>query len=151
VVAQRHRLGHRLGPVVIRIVEIPTAARPPGTDRRGAVAVPHIAGVGIERRLARRGCRLAVGRIQQRRIAVIAVFGGRRLGLARGLAVRRGIVSFEQRVRFELLLDESRHLDIRQLQQLDRLLQLRRHHQRLGLTQIEALGESHGRGLPSGP
>jgi hypothetical protein len=30
-----------------------------------------------------------------------------------------------------------------QLQQLDRLLQLRRHHQRLGLSKIEALGRRH--------
>jgi hypothetical protein len=45
----------------------------------------------------------------------------------------------------QLLLDEFDQLDVRQLQQLDGLLQLRRHYQGLGLTKLEAWGDRHGR------
>ena len=55
--------------------------------------------------------------------------GNRLLGIA-------GILAFEQGVLFELLFDKGRELDIGQLQQLDRLLQLRRHHQRLALPDL---------------
>jgi len=43
----------------------------------------------------------------------------------------------------DLLLDVLAQLDVRQLQQFDRLLQLRRHNQGLGLSELEALGYRH--------
>ena len=49
----------------------------------------------------------------------------------------------EERILHELLLDVGGELEVRHLQQLDRLLQLRRHHQRLGLPKIEARGDCH--------
>ncbi len=67
---------------------------------------------------------------------------------AGGLGASAGVSSaLEQRILLDLALDIGRELEIRQLQQLDRLLQLRRHHQRLGLPKIEPLGKRHGLGL----
>ncbi len=43
---------------------------------------------------------------------------------------------FEQRVLFHFLLDELGELDMRHLQQLNRLHQLRCHHQRLALSDL---------------
>ena len=43
----------------------------------------------------------------------------------------------------DLALDEIGELEIGELQQLDRLLQLRRHDQELGLTQVEPRGKRH--------
>jgi len=69
------------------------------------------------------------------------------------LLVRRGrvrafdavgvLVTFQQGVALEFLLDVGRELDIRELQQFDRLLQLRRHDERLRLSQLEARSQSH--------
>ena len=50
---------------------------------------------------------------------------------------------FQQRVRLQRVADEGLDFQIGQRQQLDRLLQLRRHHQRLGLPQIEARTQRH--------
>ncbi len=44
----------------------------------------------------------------------------------------------ERGIALQLLLDGLGELEARELQQLDRLLQLRRHHQRLGLLEVEA-------------
>ncbi len=74
-----------------------------------------------------------------RAVATI-VFG--RFGRRRVLLAGRG---FEQRVLVELLGDEGLDLEVGERQQLDRLLELRRHHQRLGLAQVEAGGEAHRR------
>ena len=72
------------------------------------------------------------------RTVVFLRFGGRVLAcLAAHLA------HFEQRVGFERFAYESLDLKIGQRQQLDRLLQLRRHHQRLGLPEIEARTQRH--------
>ena len=48
------------------------------------------------------------------------------------------LLALEERVLLELALDVGRQLEIAQLQQLDRLLQLRRHHQSLALTHIQS-------------
>ena len=40
--------------------------------------------------------------------------------------------------------DEGLQLEVRHLQQLDRLLQLRRHHQGLALAEFESLVQRHG-------
>ena len=57
--------------------------------------------------------------------------GGQRVGRAAGIGAGVGaFVAFQQRVALQLLLDEGGDLDVGGLQQLDRLAQLRRHHQR---------------------
>ena len=58
----------------------------------------------------------------------VGLAGNRRLGAVAG--------PLQQRIALELLLDEGRQIEIGQLQQLDRLHQLRRHHQRLGLAEL---------------
>ena len=69
--------------------------------------------------------------------------GGLELGASGGSAGRTaGIVCFlalEQRIALELALDIVGEFEIRQLQQLDRLLQLRRHDQGLALLQLQPL------------
>ncbi len=64
-----------------------------------------------------------------------------------GRAIGRRFVVLQQRIALELLIDERRKLHLGKLQQLDRLLQLRRHHQGLRLAQIEALTHCHGGSL----
>src|SRR5690606_32743215 len=49
----------------------------------------------------------------------------------------RQFAGFEQRVGFESFPNERLDLEVRQRQQLDRLLELRRHRQRLRLPQVE--------------
>ena len=67
--------------------------------------------------------------------------GFRRLRrLARRLGLGRRFIALEQRILLDLGIDIEGKLDVRQLQQLDRLLQLRRHDQRLRLPKIETLG-----------
>ena len=51
--------------------------------------------------------------------------------------------AIEQRIAFELLFDIIGEFEIRKLQQLDRLLQLRRHDQRLALPHFESLCQRH--------
>ena len=80
----------------------------------------------------------------------------RRVGVP-GLAFRRGTVrriggacigrallvvggAVEQRIALELRFDVGDQIQIRQLQELDRLHELRRHHQRLALADLESLG-----------
>ena len=47
-----------------------------------------------------------------------------------------GLHAFQQRVALDFLVDEAVKLEMRQLQQPDRLHQLRRHHQGLRLAQL---------------
>ena len=54
------------------------------------------------------------------------------------------LVTLEQRIALKFLVDENLKLDIRHLQQLDRLLQLRRHDERLALAEFEPLVQRHG-------
>ena len=65
---------------------------------------------------------------------------GSRLGLDLLRLVARGFVlrldALQQRVALDFLVDEPLELDMGQLQQPDRLHQLRRHHQRLRLSQL---------------
>ena len=79
---------------------------------------------------------------------------GFRVGLCRSFGglrwlIRRG--AFEQRVLLDLLGDEAFDLEIAEREQADRLLQLRRHHQRLGLSEFEAGPERHGQILSRHP
>ena len=63
-----------------------------------------------------------------------------------GLGDRRVVVvgALEQRVAFEFALDIGRQIQAGELQQLDGLHQLRRHHQRLALAEFESLRQRHG-------
>ena len=54
-----------------------------------------------------------------------------------------GLGLLEEWIFLELLLDERRQLEMRELQQLDRLLQLRRHCQRLARSQDETRTDTH--------
>jgi hypothetical protein len=61
---------------------------------------------------------------------IFAALGG---GFARDRRLGTVAGTLQQRIALQFLLDESRQVEIRQLQQLDRLLQLRRHDQGLAL------------------
>ena len=76
---------------------------------------------------------LAIGRAG---IVGIGKFGPlrRRLARHRGLGAVAG--ALQQRISLQFLLDKGRQIEIGQLQQLDRLHQLRRHHQRLRLSEL---------------
>ena len=67
------------------------------------------------------------------RIGELGTLSGR-LARHRGFGTVTG--PLQQRIALQLLLDEGREVEIRQLQQLDRLHQLRRHHQRLRLAEL---------------
>ncbi len=80
-------------------------------------------------------------------LSVGALAGGIAFHDGGRLAGRRGgaVVTLQDRVALQLLLAMIRQLDIRQLQQLDGLLQLRRHDQRLALTHFQSLTDCrHG-------
>jgi hypothetical protein len=53
------------------------------------------------------------------------------------------LADFEQRVGVQRIADERLDFQIGQREQLDRLLQLRRHHQRLRLARSEARPQRH--------
>ena len=74
----------------------------------------------------------------QRHIGALA--GGAFRGAFRRFIDRRGlaVVAFQQRIFFQLGFAIFGQFDIGQLQQLDRLLQLRRHDQRLALPQLQS-------------
>src|SRR6516225_4046982 len=61
--------------------------------------------------------------------------------------------AFEQRIALELPLHVGGKVEIGELQQLDGLHQLRRHHQRMALANFESLSERHLvlKGRPPGP
>ena len=79
---------------------------------------------------------LAVRAIRLRRLIGSRDFSRVR---ARRLVLR----PLEQRIAFQLLLDISREIETRELQQLDGLHQLRRHHQRLALAELQFGGQCH--------
>ena len=56
----------------------------------------------------------------------------------RSAGAASAVAALQERVLGQLLVDGARELDVRQLQQLDRLLQLRREHKALLLPKIEA-------------
>ena len=57
-------------------------------------------------------------------------------GLARDRRLGALAGALQQRIALQFLFHEGRKVEIGQLQQLDRLHQLRRHHQRLGLAEL---------------
>ncbi len=58
------------------------------------------------------------------------------------------LIALEQRIALEFLVDEGLQFHVGHLQQLDGLLQLRRHDQGLALAKIEPLVQRHGLALP---
>ena len=160
MVAQRRRVRQDLLQIEFRrAVEAAAAARSapvgqvPRVLRRGlvagllrSVAGPDIVVIGVQRRVGVRFQGLAVGqpvgsdqiaaRILGRRVRARRVLGRRH--------ARIGVVHFKKRVPLDLAFDIFGELGVGKLQQLDRLLQLRRHYQRLRLSEIEALGKRHG-------
>ena len=105
------------------------------------------AGVGVRRRggelavVGDGGLEGRVRRLGRGREIQLAGLGGARLLVGRR-AVRR-ILLVEDRVRDELLVHDVLELQARHLQQLDRLLQRRRHDETLRESQREFLFESH--------
>ena len=69
-------------------------------------------------------------------------------GQARRIACVRAarLCHLEQGIGVERLADIGFDLEVGERQQLDRLLQLRRHHQRLALPQVKARPHRHGSG-----
>ena len=63
--------------------------------------------------------------------------------LAFGLGGMKILGALEKRIALEFVLDIGGKFDIGQLQKLDRLQELRRHHHRLALTHDEFRGQSH--------
>jgi hypothetical protein len=78
---------------------------------------------------------VAAGGLTGRAIAVGLV--ATRIAAVDRLAALIG--AFEQGIALELAIHIGRQVQIRQLQQLDGLHQLRRHHQRLALTDLQSL------------
>ena len=61
---------------------------------------------------------------------------------SRSACARRRVVTLQQRILFQFGFAIFRQFDVGQLQQLDRLLQLRRHHQGLALPDFQSLPDS---------
>jgi hypothetical protein len=95
-------------------------------------------------------------RIGLARAARDQLVGGRIVGrvlahlVGSDAALHAHLANLEQRIGFERFADEGFDLEVRQRQQLDRLLQLRRHHQRLRLAKVEARTQRHGSGYQIG-
>ena len=77
------------------------------------------------------------------RIALAVELRGDRLGGAIDHARLAFGGALEQRVLFELPFDVGGQIQVRELQQLDRLHQLRRHHERLALAHLQSLSQCH--------
>ncbi len=138
--------------------EVAASARTPhGEGRR--LAGPGLGGVLVPAAVIVVARRLAARRRHERAVdtdavevggLVSALLRGRlavRLGRRRGLG-RLALRAFEQRVLLDLGLDVGHELEVGELQQLDRLLQLRRHDQRLRLslrlTKVQPGRQCHG-------
>ncbi len=65
-------------------------------------------------------------------------------GPFRATPILGALIALQHGVAFQLLLDEGRHFHVGKLQQLDGLPQLRGHHQRLRLAQVETGADRHG-------
>ncbi len=119
-----------------------------GIGRRGRFAFTHgrvVVTIDVRRRrievaIGRRG--VAVAQFQFAGFVGFAVAGGR---LAVGGLVRRtfAVLALQQRVAFQFGLDDGFQLKVRQLQQLDSLLQLGRDNQPLSLPEFQPLSERH--------
>ena len=82
-------------------------------------------------------------RLSPDRIAVAAELRRDRLGRAIDHARLAFGGALQQRIFFELALDVGGQIQVRELQQLDGLHQLRRHHERLALAHLQSLRQRH--------
>ena len=85
------------------------------------------------------------------RIALAVELRGDRLGGAVDHARLAFGGALEQRVLFELPFDIGGQIQVRELQQLDGLHQLRRHHERLALAHLQSLSQCHPERRSIGP
>ena len=69
----------------------------------------------------------------------LVAFGGALGAAAFGVIALGAFTMFEERIALDFGLYELGKFDVRQLQELDRLLQLRSHHQGLALAHVETL------------
>ena len=95
----------------------------------GVAAILGGGGGGIDRPFRPVGCRLLVG---------LVALGGAAVRFALGFGS-----AFQERIALELVVHIGGQVEIRELQQLDGLHQLRRHHKRLALPDFELLTERH--------
>ena len=139
--------------IVVAVVAATGAGRAPvGIPRRRLAVRARRRGIGIGgRHVLEIGTEPFVGHaILSVRAAVLPVRGG---GLLKrwAFAIRRPPVRLpvalpdllQQRIALELALHISRKVQVGELQQLDGLHQLRRHHERVALTDFESLGKRH--------
>ncbi|MNQ95860.1 hypothetical protein D3C85_1114380 [compost metagenome] len=138
----------RVGPLHVLAVDAAAAAGAGPVGQTGLFAFARIAlaigvalagrvvieilGAGIHGAL---GVARGFGELQ---FGVVAGGGGFN-GFGGGLAARFALVALQQGVPFQFALDEGFQLEIRQLQQLDRLLQLGRDDQPLTLSDLKPL------------
>ena len=106
---------------------------PVGGPLAGAGIAVDIVGAGIERAVGIRYPAVVETHLGD----VMAFRGGRCVDLAAGL----GVLALQQRIAFQLGLDEGVQLKVRQLQQLDRLLELGRDDQPLALPNLKPWSE----------
>ena len=120
----------------------PPMPRPPSRPRIASAALSwwksSLFEIDVERALAAAG--VGLGQRRRPRNRSPSRLRARAPPRARASPRRAG---FEQRVLLELLGDEALDLEVGQREQADRLLQLRRHHQRLGLSKVEAGPQRH--------
>ena len=86
--------------------------------------------------------------VAEHRVSIRCVrpHGGLALVESRALADQLGaLVALKQRIALQLFLDEGRDFLIGVLEELDGLTQLRRHDQRLGLSELESGTDRHRR------
>ncbi len=151
VVAQRHRRGRH-------VLQVEALRRPAGNVRlpqrrefgRQRLARAWIVGKEVLQRSAELAGYLLGAPLQLALEPVGRL--GRRGCLGDRLDLRLGRVrrAFEQRVALDLVVDEAVQLDMSELQQPDRLHELRRHHQRLRLSELEPGGQCHADDSPAG-
>gem|GEM_PF-5604965 len=101
------------------------------------------AGRGVAIQIIRGGVDIlgvGVGPFDESQLRLAAVSGGGVVGgFRRSVAAGVGLVALQQGVAFQFGLDEGLKLQVRQLQQLDRLLQLGRDDQPLPLSDLQPL------------
>jgi hypothetical protein len=139
----------RQRPLEARLSIVEVAARPPvgegfavaaGLAAGAAAVIPHLGRFGVERSLS--GIGQVVGLGERGAVgSVVGVTGGIGAG---AIAFAQPVLALEKRILRELLFDVGGELEIRELQQADGLLQLRRHDERRRLPQSEFGGERHG-------
>ena len=142
MVSQRYLGGAQLFPIgcIAKIAPSRRRCAPFGIAGQSSRAVASVP-ITVDRSEIER--RIAFAAAQCDQLVGGRIFGQRRHHFAALWLIRLGRGRIEQRVGLKRLGNEAFNFEIGGRQQLDRLLQLRRHHQRLGLPKIKARAESH--------